>query len=132
MNRRTLIVLGAFVGFSALAWFGTSLAYPERTAYAGHCVGRVDGALTNTCEAPVVAALCREVDGGRRPDDPCVMQPLAPGEAFTATLDTEETGRPYTLACNAPFEPRWKPSKSNANLFQKGCRKPGKAAGQPS
>jgi len=132
MNRRTLAIIAGFIGFSALAWIGTSLAYPERTAYAGHCMGRVDGALANTCDAPVVAALCREIDGGKRPDDPCTFQALEPREAFTATLDTPATGKPYTMACNAPFVPRWKVSNSNSNLFQKGCRKPDKASGQPA
>lgn len=132
MNRRTLAIIAGFIGFSALAWIGTRLAYPERTAYAGHCVGRIDGALANRCDVPVVAALCREADGTRRPDDDCAFQTLAPGEAFTATLDTALTGRPYTMACNAPFVPRWKVSNSNANLFQKGCRKPDKTSGQPA
>ena len=132
MNRRTLIAVAVFVGVSAIAWIGTSMAYPERTAYAGHCVTRVDGALGNSCEAPVVAALCREIDGGKRPGDPCAFQTLAPGEAFTATLDSELTGRPYTMACNAPFVPRWKVSNSNSNLFRKACRKPDKASGQPT
>ena len=56
----------------------------------------------------------------------------APGEAFTATLDSDLTGRPYTMACNAPFEPRWKRSNSNANLFRKTCRKPAGETGQGS
>ena len=131
MNRRTLAIFAGFIGFSALAWIGTSLAYPERTAYAGHCVSRVDGALANTCDAAVVAALCREADG-KRPDDPCAFQTLNPDETFTAALDNTLTGRPYTMACNAPFVPRWKVSNSNSNLFQKGCRKPDPATGQPS
>lgn len=128
-RHRGLIAIAAFLVFSVGAWLAASLMYPERTAYAGECIRRVDGALTNICEKPVVAALCREAQSATRADDPCVYQTLQPYAVFTATLETGSAGRPYTLACHAPYEPGWRRSNSNYNLFQKTCRKPDKSSG---
>ena len=125
-----LVVIGAFILFTVGAWLAAQILYPERNAYAGECVSRVDGALQNVCDRPVVAALCRENPAGPRKDDPCETQTLQPGEIFSSSLDTRLTGRPYTLACEAPYVPGWRASNSNQNLFQKTCRKPDNQSGQ--
>ena len=121
---RSVITIGCFVVFSAGGYFLSTKLQPQNTAYAGNCVGRVDGALTNVCDKDIVMALCR--DNGRydHQDDVCVTEMLAPNAAISATLDVEGTGRPYTMACDAPFVPAWKHSNSNANVYRKGCRKP--------
>ena len=129
-GRRTLFAVGSFLAISALAWLLTAFLRPETTAHAGECIRRIEGALTNLCEKPVNVSLCRKTGQSGNPDDPCVRQTLAPYETFTARLDTPSTGTPYTLACHAPFEPVWRRSNSNYNLFNRGCRKPSKTSGQ--
>ncbi|MGB3625282.1 MAG: hypothetical protein WA989_05630 [Henriciella sp.] len=130
MKRRGLVAIAAFVLLSLGTCALTVLLKPETTAYAGECVRRVDGALTNVCETDVVVALCRDASPASRDQDPCVYETLTPYAVFTRTLETTSEGAPYTLACHAPFEPEWRRSQGNYQRFEKACRKPDKASGQ--
>lgn len=128
MNKRSLrtllVVALLLVGVPLLATAFNRVIQPQRHAEAGRCVG----ADTNQCDFAIIAARCQQGDTQDRNADTCRLQQLEPGASFAADLDDASGGRRYTMACKAPFIPKWGPSLSNAAIQQKRCRRPDAAA----
>lgn len=129
MNRRTLVTLTVvgvlMLGLPVLATTINRAIQPQRHAEAARCLETTAGSeLTNGCDTAINAAVCQRGETADRNDDPCRMQRLEPGEAFTNHGDAPRGGASYTLACEAPFVPKWGPSMSNAAVQRKTCRRP--------
>jgi hypothetical protein len=129
LNRRTLLTLtvvgGLMLGLPLLTTVINKAIQPQRHAEAARCLESAAGSgLTNGCDAALNAAVCQRGETNDRNDDPCRMQRLEPGEAFTNYGDAPQGGARYALACKAPFEPKWGPSLSNAAVQRKSCRRP--------
>lgn len=122
-RRRTILSVLIFVSVSGGAIVLTSMLRPEATAYEGHCVQRQGSDLVNACDFSIVMSFCQQVGARGSIDDPCTQQTLAPGAAFTNYPDGAMQGERYTMACKAPYPPKWKPSQSNSNLWIKRCGK---------
>jgi hypothetical protein len=118
---RTLLVIAlVMVGVPVLATTINKSIQPQRHAQARHCFS----GDTNRCDHGIVAAYCQRSSASDRNDDPCQLQHLEPGEAFTNLAATSLNGARYTMACKAPFIPNWGPSMSNSALQVKRCRRP--------
>jgi hypothetical protein len=129
LNRRTLVTLTVvgvlMLGLPVLATTINRAIQPQRHAEAARCLEPAAGSeLTNGCDTAINAAVCQRGETADRNDDPCRMQRLEPGEAFTNHGDAPRGGASYTLACEAPFVPKWGPSLSNAAVQRKTCRRP--------
>lgn len=124
MNKRSLrtwLVIGSvMIGLPVLATAFNRVIQPQRHAEAAHCLS----GDANQCDHAIVAAYCQRGEAQDRNADACQLQHLEPGEAFTNHPATSSAGARYTMACKAPFIPKWGPSLSNAAIQQKRCRRP--------
>lgn len=123
-NRRqrlaVLITAAVMLGLPLLVTAINKVLQPQRHAEAARCL---DGAV-NQCNMAVMAAYCVRGRGADRNQDRCQLQRLAPGERFTTLPDAVFDSRLYTMACKAPFVPKWGPSLSNPGIQQKRCARP--------
>lgn len=130
MNKRalrTVLLVGLLMAsVPLLATTFNRVIQPQRHAEAGRCVA----ADTNQCDFAIIIARCQQGDTQDRNADTCRLQQVEPGASFTADLDEASVGNRYTMACKAPFIPKWGPSLSNAAIQKKRCRRPDPAAQQ--
>ena len=126
--RTLLVVVALFIGLPLLVTAINRAIQPQRHAESARCLERdAGGSMLNRCDYPIVAAYCHRGESQDRNEDPCEIQSLEPGQAFTDYPAISSTGAPYFAACKAPFIPKWAESLSNAAIQRPRCRQPDRA-----